>query len=303
MTSSQAKLASRGWRFRNSIWIIGTTAFGFLTWASFLYVGISAKRRAWLIASAGYALALVATIVLLEMTPELPDGKADPSTWHSNVMMIVFLGLWFGGFGHALVANRSWLKFKAAQDDTPWFVEGSNSSAAAVPQPATPDAHGFGVDTSQYYSNAPAPSLPSPPPYAPPPAPPGPPPSALVPPAQSAAPNQSEPAHPGATAGRAGLDNQAGLALIDVNTATLADLLGRAGLDAESAERAIVERHRRGGFQSLDEFVSATQLPPHVYAKVRSLLTLTVPSTQRPQPGLPSESHQPGVSGGRVLDL
>ncbi len=76
-----------------------------------------------------------------------------------------------------------------------------------------------------------------------------------------------------------------------MNTATLADFLGRAGLDVESAERAIVARQRFGGFWSIDEFITAAQPPPDHDARVRNLVTVsTLP--QKPQPGRPDSPNR-----------
>lgn len=315
MTSPHERLADRNWRLKNSAWIAGTiVCCGFSTWASFLYVGISAKRRDWLIAASGYALATVAFSAMIGSAPRLPGGEADTSSWQSNVGTLLAVGVCVGGFVHALVINRSWLKFKAAKDETPWFVDGANAASVPAAQPAARDAYGFGVDANQYFSNAPAPPSsgfparapappPNPPGYPPAPPPPNPPPFAPVPPAPPAAPSQSQPAQAEATREGVGPDGNQGQALIDVNIATLADLLGRAGLDAETAERTIVERHRRGGFQNLDEFVVAAQVPPHVYAKVRNVLTVSAPTTTAPQPGRPNGTYEQGGGGGRVLDV
>lgn len=54
MATAQELLDDSSWRLKNSAWIAGTLFCCCFSWASFLYVGISAKRRSWLIAAAGY---------------------------------------------------------------------------------------------------------------------------------------------------------------------------------------------------------------------------------------------------------
>lgn len=273
MTSPPELLQDRNWRLRNSAWMLGTIACcGFLTWASFLYVGMSAKRRPWLIASAAYGVAVVAAFVLTSAAPDVPDADIDSSSWQSTLGAVLLLGVWLGGFVHALAINRKWLRFRAESSNTPWYAD-DRSAVFPPPQvPSTPDAYGFGVDTDQYYGGAPPP----------------PPPRPMATDTPLPAPPQRPPSR----------------TLINVNTASLAEFLGSVGLDAETAERAIVERHRRGGFRSVEEFVEAIDLPPHIYARVRDVLTAAEGDTEADEKGGASgPDPEPGASGGRVLDL
>lgn len=93
MTTAEELLSDQNWRLRNSVWIAGTLFCCCFTWASFLYVGISAKRRSWLIAAGGYGAATVAFMALSGSGPRLPDGTADSSRWQSKVGMFLALGV------------------------------------------------------------------------------------------------------------------------------------------------------------------------------------------------------------------
>jgi hypothetical protein len=111
-------LHDRAWRRRNSRWLWPAVGgVGFLTWTSFLYIGVKAKRTSWLVAAALYFIAFVICFVLIGMAPELPDGSADTSSWQSNVGTLLALAVWFGGIVHALITNRQWLALQASPQD------------------------------------------------------------------------------------------------------------------------------------------------------------------------------------------
>lgn len=107
------------WRRRNSMWLLPSVACcGLLTWVSFLYIGIAAKKRAWLVSSAAYGVAAVAFFVLLGTAPSGPPGEPSPPSWQSSVGTTVMLLLWLGGAIHGLVINRQWLAFLASSQES-----------------------------------------------------------------------------------------------------------------------------------------------------------------------------------------
>lgn len=221
-------------------------------------------------------------MALIGSAPEISDGSTDTSSWQSNVGTILALGVWGGGFVHALAINRSWLRFKADADSSPWSSAGSNGAASAVPAWGTAGTVGPPGATNQYSSQSHLPHPPTPV-STPPPAPPPP-----VPNVGGAEAAEGPSSH----------DDQEP---IDVNTATLADFLGRGGFGLEVAERAIVARQHYGGFWSIEEFVTAAQLPPQLYDKVRDLLTVgTLP--RKRQPGRPDGPNRQGGDGKPDLD-
>ena len=51
---------------------------GLLTWASFLYIGIRSRKRAWLDAAAGYGLATIVYVAIVSTAPEnAPTAMVD----------------------------------------------------------------------------------------------------------------------------------------------------------------------------------------------------------------------------------
>ena len=73
-------LQDRAWRRRNSMWLLPTLACcGVLTWASFLYIGVKAKRPSWLAAAAFYGVAFILYFVLVGTSPKAADGSTSTS--------------------------------------------------------------------------------------------------------------------------------------------------------------------------------------------------------------------------------
>jgi hypothetical protein len=117
--------------------------------------------------------------------------------------------------------------------------------------------------------------------------------------------------------------------VVEVNSATVRQLVEVAGLDPARAERIVAQREARGGFQSVVEFAAAGGLAPHEFVRLRDRLTCAprpgasqphMPQPRVPQPGMPQshmpqshmpQSHMPQPQtlpypqpgGGRVLDV
>lgn len=252
MTSAESLLQDRDWRIKNSLWILGTLFCCCGTWASFLYVGISAKRQSWLIAAAGYGAATIGLTALIGSAPTAPDGATDSSSWQSNVGTLLVLAVWLGGFVHAVVINRTWLRIKAVSDSSPWHATQSHGAVSAAPARGAMNAPGLAHLPPPPTS---VPFPPAPPPYA------------------------------GPVGGGVEPSSRDDRSPIDVNLASLSDLLGLAGLDADSAERAILARQRQDGFRSVEEFISAAQLPPHISENLRDRLTVSshLPEIHEPE--------------------
>jgi DNA-binding SARP family transcriptional activator len=105
-------LRSRAWRALHSLWLLpALLGFGFWTWLSFLYIGIRARRRNWLLIAVAYAVLLIVACILLDMT--------HPQ-WVSTLGGLSLLSLWGGGVVHAVLVNRSWLRWRS--DRTPWYL-------------------------------------------------------------------------------------------------------------------------------------------------------------------------------------
>jgi DNA-binding SARP family transcriptional activator len=107
-------LRSRPWRVWHSLWILpALLGFGFCTWLSFLYIGVRARRRDWLLMAVAYAALMVGELSLAEYGNSNSDSVA-------LVFLFSFIALWGGGSVHALLVNRSWLRWRSTR--TSWYL-------------------------------------------------------------------------------------------------------------------------------------------------------------------------------------
>lgn len=91
--------AARGHsRFREKAWLLLCLPLGLTTWAAFLYIGIRARRRRWLVWAGVYAATLAGWVVL-----DTPD---HPSSTAKGVGAVLWLATWIGGGVHALVISN-----------------------------------------------------------------------------------------------------------------------------------------------------------------------------------------------------
>lgn len=106
----------RSWRWsvRHSAWVLMSVPFGLTTWAGFLYIGSSARRRVWLWSAGIYGAGAVLLLVLMLTTPTDALGEPNPDSWQDKLGTVTMMVLWVGGFAHALLANRYWLRWRAA---------------------------------------------------------------------------------------------------------------------------------------------------------------------------------------------
>lgn len=105
-------LRSRLWRVRHSLWLLpALLGFGLCTWLSFLYIGLRARHRKWLLISAGHAFLSTIAFVLVGIT------NSQSVTVLAGTLLLI---LWGGGSIQALVVNRSWLRWRS--DRTPWYL-------------------------------------------------------------------------------------------------------------------------------------------------------------------------------------
>jgi len=101
------------WRVWHSLWLVpALLALGFGTWLSFLYIGLRAGRRNWLLMAAAYAALTISEWVLIELGNQNSDLV-------DLLFIFSFFGLWGGGAVHALCVNPSWLRWRSSR--TPWY--------------------------------------------------------------------------------------------------------------------------------------------------------------------------------------
>jgi Bacterial transcriptional activator domain len=108
---SSALLRKRTWRWWHSLWMLPCIlGVGILTWVSFLYIGVRARRTRWLRHAAVYGAAAVTAVVVSNKGPELAK--------HGAGLLAVIT--WIAGMIHASWINREWLHWRS--EHPPWYV-------------------------------------------------------------------------------------------------------------------------------------------------------------------------------------
>lgn len=95
-----------GWKLLHSLWMTPALAFGFFTWASFLYIGIRHRRRGWLIAAGLYTILAVMSGAFIVTTTNDHNVTSTPAA-------LTWLLLFLGGALHAAGANPARLRLRA----------------------------------------------------------------------------------------------------------------------------------------------------------------------------------------------
>jgi hypothetical protein len=245
MATPAENLCSRSWRLRNSLWMAPAILLaGLATWVSFLYIGIKAKRRSWLVASALYGIAMIVSFVV---SAAVSDGSKETSSGAETVGGSYMFVVWLGGIVHAAITNREWLRWKAHAEPVAWYAQGAGAAEERIVEP------GSSVDDVLLgtTSGLTTPTVLAPPPPPPPPAPP-------AAQATAAPPPPPPPVASGAEA-----------ATVDLNAASVSDLETRLGLPRTVAERVVAERARLGGFTAVEQLLTEVGIEPHIYARIR----------------------------------
>jgi hypothetical protein len=121
MNSPDARLADARWRIRNSVYLFAALSFGFV-FAGFLYTGIRARRRVWIMWGVAYAVAWALGIVLIQVAGGSADDLSGGRAAMSRVGATVYLAQWIGGGIHLGLQRRQWLRWKAASNVVPWYA-------------------------------------------------------------------------------------------------------------------------------------------------------------------------------------
>jgi DNA uptake protein ComE-like DNA-binding protein len=112
VTTTEPPQTSVWWRVRNSVWIlIPIVSVGMLTWAAFLFVGLRAKNRLWLIFAVMWLAILIGYFVGSDVVDTLPVSPVQAGVagfFHAVPML-----QWFVGIAHVAGTNRAWLRWKA----------------------------------------------------------------------------------------------------------------------------------------------------------------------------------------------
>lgn len=169
-------------------------------------------------------------------------------------------------------ANKIWLVYRAQNNNPTWTAENLNVKTVAqkaflAPQELVKDV--LGVEGNEYF--APAPEVETPRVTPPPPSarktPPPPPPQTQAP--FSVGTKQSS---------------------IELNSCSVEELMKVDGFDPVLAANTVVQREKRGGFSSFEEFANDLKLQPHQVAKLKPIIVI-------------KKQSEGGGNSGRVLDI
>ena len=135
MTTTAPTLPSVWWRVRNSAWIlIPILSVGVLTWAAFLFVGIRAKNRKWLIFAGMWLAILIGYYVGSDFVDTLPVSPVQEG--FDGFFATVPMLQWLVGIAHVAGTNRAWLRWKAGSVQAQaWYSQGTGVAPSAFVSP------------------------------------------------------------------------------------------------------------------------------------------------------------------------
>jgi hypothetical protein len=94
---------------RRSWWVgLALIPMGWLSWTAFLYAGLKARRRRWLLYSAIYLALAIFGVVFI-------DDERWPE-WATSLALIAIVASWGGAFVHALVIRSQFLDSQGVGD-------------------------------------------------------------------------------------------------------------------------------------------------------------------------------------------
>ena len=276
---AHARLNDKKWRRSQSKWMLWIYLTSSMLGAvGFARIAIktkdaTAKKYAYMFAGIMFVIFLL--MGLDDSTTTQVDGE---DVTQSGTLGNIGAGLIFLNYGlqifFSFKANKIWLVFRAQNNNPTWTAENLNvkdvaRKAFVEPHELVKDA--LGIERNDFYA-APAPeetAKTTPPP--PPPA------------SQKKMP---PPPPPVAAAKTSPAEHQ----IIDLNSATVEMLMKSAEFDPVLAANTIVQREKRGGFSSFEEFANDLKLQPHQVAKFKPILIV-------------KKQSEPGGSSGRILDI
>jgi hypothetical protein len=263
---ARARLNDKSWRRSQSKWMLWIyLSWSFLGAIGFARLAIKTKD-AMLKKYAFVFLGLMFVIFLLigldDSTTTQVDGEtvSEFSTLGNIGMVLLFVNYGLQ-ISFSFKANKIWLVFRAQNNNPTWTAENLNvkdiaQNAFTAPHELVKDA--LGIERNDFYA------------------------SPAAKPAETIAP----PA-PSGSAGK--IASQQDLT-IDLNLATVEILIRSAEFDPVLAANTIVQREKRGGFSSFEEFANDLKLQPHQVAKLKPILIV-------------QKQAESGGSSGRILDI
>jgi DNA uptake protein ComE-like DNA-binding protein len=276
---AHARLNDKKWRRSQSKWMlwiyITSSMLGVVGFARLAIKTKDKTLRKYAYIFSGLLFVVFLLIGLDDSTTTKVDGQdvTESGTLGTigGIMLIVNYGL---QIFFSFKANKIWLVFRAQNNNPTWTAENLNVTDVArkaftAPQELVKDA--LGIERSDFYATEVSESTEK---ITPPP----PPPSAA---------QKKMPPPPPVSSGKTDIRETQ---TIDLNLATVEILMRSAEFDPVLAANTIVQREKRGGFSSFEEFANDLKLQPHQVAKLKPILIV-------------QKQAETGGSSGRILDI
>lgn len=274
LTSTEiALLDSPKWRRRNSKWRhLVWWSLGLYGTFALWYVAARSRARSTILAAAISTALFIAFLVLAGAQPQLTDaqqaaleGTTRAATPLENAMTASAFAMVSFNFWMSFYLQKAWLLWVVQKKDKSSWVEDNLKVKTVVRQKTdiiqtapgkSPSVPKFFGDASDFIDDAPEEEK-------------------LLPQGVS----------PTSTLGQ----TPTVLPSLDINEASIKELLDVPGIDEVYAERILIERQARGGFKSFNELRIVLGLKPHEVLKLESAFSFpTVES---------------GTTTGRILDV
>lgn len=274
---AKARLNDKKWRRSQSKWMLWI----YLTSSSLGVIGFAriaiktknpvAKKYTYILSGILFVLFLL--LALDNPTEKVVDGETVTESGALGTIggLLVFVNYGLQVF-LSFKVNKIWLVHKAQDNNPDWVQQNITVKSVAQtlvqsPQDLVKDA--LGIDKNEYLAEA-TPTTPTK--KTPPPPPPH---------------KNSPPPPPSVKATSVPKPQQ----MLNLNVATVEELIQVAGLDPVLAANTIVQREKSQGFSSFDSFATTMQLQPHQIAKLKPIFVVEKPGDQ--------QDDKPG----RVLDI
>ena len=262
-----ARLNDKKWRRSQSKWMLWI----YLSWSFLGAIGfarLAMKTKDTVLKKYAYVfLGLMFVIFLLigldDSTTTQVDGEtvAETSTLGNIGMTLLFVNYGLQIY-LSFKANKIWLVFRAQNNNPTWTAENLNSTVVAKTAPTSSQEivkDVAGIEHDEFFS--------------------------------STKTNAAEKVTPPAPLPINGIESAQQESLkIDLNTASVEILMKNGEFDPVLAANTIVQREKRGGFSSFEEFANDLKLQPHQLAKLRPILII-------------EKRTESGGNSGRILDI
>jgi DNA uptake protein ComE-like DNA-binding protein len=228
------------WKIRKSWWILFTFTIMF-NWVAFFIIGSKVKYKKWKMYGALYAIPFILVMAIVD--------RYETNDWQWDIVGLSLLGGWIASMIHAFRIRKEYLyRLEAIELREPYedyklrgqiqAEYGVKFNQTSLEQPPAPQPS-YAEQPKSVVQQVPTQSVNE------------------VPPAQLEQQIKSEP--------------------IDLNKASELEIAGLPGVGPILAKRAIMERDKIGGFQSLEDFSHLLGLKPHNVEKIRPLVVVGPP--------------------------